>query len=46
MDFGKDEALSSINKGVLIKPEVCHNYGKNKISINKFSKLKSTKIMF
>lgn len=38
-ELNKEYALSLVNKGILIKPDSCPNYGKNKIT-NKFSKWK------
>ena len=45
-ELDKEYALSLVNKGILIKPVNCPDYGKNKITINKYSKLKTTNLCF
>ena len=45
-ELDKEYALSLVNKGILIKHLICLNYGKNKITINKYSNLKTTNLCF
>ena len=45
-ELDKEYALSLVNKGILIKPVNCPDYGKKKFTINKYSKLKTTNLCF
>ena len=45
-ELDKEYALSLVNKGILIKPLICPNCGKNKITINKYPNLKTTNLCF